>query len=77
MLTTINNTVLALSKTPLAPLIFVDIYSLISINNNPVQTKTNLNATANPLQMFYQALLLIIYFLLQVCCHHQLLLFLL
>ena len=38
----------------LSPLIIADNQSLSSTNNNPFQTSTNLNATANPCQTLYQ-----------------------
>ena len=51
MLNTTTTTVPTLSR----PLInIVHTYSLDSTNNNPFQTTTNLNDTANPCQTLYQ-----------------------
>ena len=43
-----------MSRSPSAPLNIADTYLLTSINNNPIQTSTNTNATANPCQTLYQ-----------------------
>ena len=50
LLKTITTTVPTLSRPPLAPLNFADTYSLSSTTNNPFQTNTNLNATADQCQ---------------------------
>ena len=54
MLNTKTTTVPTLSRPPLAPLIIADTYSLGSTNNNPFQSNTHLNVTANPCQTIYQ-----------------------
>ena len=54
MLNTLTRSVPTLSRSPLAPLVVADTYSLISTNSNPFQTKTKRNATANPCQTLHQ-----------------------
>ena len=54
MLNTKTTSVPMLSRHPLAPLNIADTYSLSSINDDPFETKTNKNATANQFQTLYQ-----------------------
>ena len=54
MLNTKTTTVPTLSRPPLAPLNIADTYSLSTTNNNPFETNTILNATANQSQTLYQ-----------------------
>ena len=49
-----HKTVPALPTPPLVPLSCADSYSFCSSNNNPFQSNTNSNATANPCQTLYQ-----------------------
>ena len=49
-----NERVPAFSRLHFVPIKIVDTYSLSSSNKNPVETKINSNATANPPQTLYQ-----------------------
>ena len=54
MLKTFNTTVPAFSRPALVPLVLADNFSLSCTNTIPFQTKTNINATANPYPTLYQ-----------------------
>ena len=54
LLNTKTTTAPTLSGSPLAPLNIASTYSLKCTNNNPFQTETIINATANPCQKLYQ-----------------------